>query len=123
MLYKPPLPPHRKTGQSESRPWYCNVDVLHSIHYLKSSLIRGPDGKYSDDDLANILQTATENPANSYGGNGTPACLRVVEIMGIQQARQWGVCTMNEFRQYLGLKRMSWLLICNRFLYLDRLVF
>ena len=82
---------------------------------MKSSLIRGPDGKYSDDDLANILQNATENPANSYGGKGTPACLRVIEIMGIQQARQWGVCTMNEFRQFLGLKRMSWLLVRNWF--------
>ena len=30
--------------------------------------------------------------------------LRVIEIMGIRQARQWGVCTMNEFRQFLGLK-------------------
>jgi len=26
--------------------------------------------------------------------------------MGIEQARKWGVCTMNEFRKYLGLKRM-----------------
>jgi linoleate 10R-lipoxygenase len=86
---------------------------------LKSSLIRGPDGKYSDDDLANILQNATENSANSYGGKGTPACLRVVEIMGIQQARQWGVCTMNEFRQFLGLKRMFGPLVRIRFLHLD----
>lgn len=31
--------------------------------------------------------------------------MRVVEIMGIEQARFWGVCTMNEFRQYLGLRR------------------
>jgi hypothetical protein len=29
--------------------------------------------------------------------------LRVVEILGMVQARQWGVCTMNEFRQFLGL--------------------
>jgi len=26
--------------------------------------------------------------------------------MGIEQARQWGVCTMNEFRKFLGLKRL-----------------
>ena len=24
--------------------------------------------------------------------------------MGMEQARRWGVCTMNEFRQFLGLK-------------------
>ena len=87
------------------------------------SLKRGPDGKYSDDDLANILQDATESPANTYGGMGTPTCLRVIEIMGIQQARQWGVCTMNEFRQFLGLKRMCWPLVNNQFLHLDNLIF
>lgn len=25
--------------------------------------------------------------------------------MGIEQARQWGLCTMNEFRAFLGLRR------------------
>ena len=30
--------------------------------------------------------------------------LRIVEIMGMLQAREWGVCTMNEFRTWLGLK-------------------
>ena len=88
---------------------------------MKTSLIRGHDGKYSDDDLADILQTATENPGNSFGGRGTPECLRIVEIMGIQQARKWGVCTMNEFRHFLGLKRMSWLVVRNRFLHLDNI--
>jgi linoleate 10R-lipoxygenase len=27
--------------------------------------------------------------------------------MGLEQARSWGVCTMNEFRQYLGLKQFE----------------
>jgi linoleate 10R-lipoxygenase len=39
--------------------------------------------------------------------------MRVVEIMGIEQARFWGVCTMNEFRQFLGLRRT--LALCCRF--------
>lgn len=42
--------------------------------------------------------------AGAYRARGTPACLRVVEILGIEQARKWGVCTMNEFRRFLGLK-------------------
>ncbi|TFK61201.1 heme peroxidase [Pluteus cervinus] len=65
---------------------------------------RGPDGKFDDDELANILHNSTENPANTYGGQSTPACLRIIEIMGMEQARSWGVCSMNEFRQFLGLK-------------------
>ncbi|KAJ3865441.1 heme peroxidase [Lentinula novae-zelandiae] len=72
-----------------------------------SGLIRGPDGRFSDDALADILHSATENAAGAYRARGTPAALKVIEVLGIQQARQWGVCTMNEFRQYLGLKTFS----------------
>ena len=73
-------------------------------------LTRGPDGKFSDDQLADILQGATERPAGTFRGRGTPGVLRLVEILGIEQARQWGVCTMNEFRVFLGLKRSPILL-------------
>ncbi|KAJ6512310.1 heme peroxidase [Mycena vulgaris] len=48
-------------------------------------LTRGKDGKFSDDAIAQILQDATDSPA----------------------ARQWSVCTMNEFRQFLGLRRFQ----------------
>lgn len=33
------------------------------------------------------------------------AVMRLHEIMGIEQNRQWGVCSLNDFRKYLGLKR------------------
>ncbi|KAL0577268.1 hypothetical protein V5O48_004725 [Marasmius crinis-equi] len=72
-----------------------------------SFLKRGPDGRFSDDDLAKVLQDATENPACSFGAQGTPEALKVIEMMGIQQARQWGVCTMNEFRKWLGLREFE----------------
>ncbi|KAJ7443813.1 heme peroxidase [Mycena latifolia] len=70
-------------------------------------LERGPDGKFSDDDLTKILLDATESPAGAFGAQGTPVVLRVIEIMGILQARKWGVCTMNEFRKFLGLKQFN----------------
>ncbi|KJA20426.1 hypothetical protein HYPSUDRAFT_166972 [Hypholoma sublateritium FD-334 SS-4] len=69
-----------------------------------STLKRGPDGRFADVDLFNVLADATESPASSYGGQNSPGVLRLVEIMGMEQARSWGVCTMNEFRAYLGLK-------------------
>ncbi|KAL4246560.1 hypothetical protein ABKN59_008750 [Abortiporus biennis] len=69
-----------------------------------AGLKRGPDGSFSDDDIARILQDATESTAGTYRARGTPASLRVVEIMAMQQARKWGVCTMNEFRKFLKLK-------------------
>jgi hypothetical protein len=72
-------------------------------------LTRSPDGKFADDDLANILHMATRNPAGAFRGQGTPPVLRLVEMMSIEQARAWGLCTMNEFRVFLGLKRKSFL--------------
>ena len=71
------------------------------------SINRQADGTFSDDDLAKILQDATEKVAGAYRARGIPPALRVIEILGIQQARAWGVCTMNEFRQYLGLKKFN----------------
>ena len=68
---------------------------------------RQADGTFSDDDLANILHEATEKVAGAYRARGTPAALRVIEIMGMLQARQWGCCTMNEFRKFLGLKEFA----------------
>ncbi|KAF9492298.1 heme peroxidase [Pleurotus eryngii] len=72
-----------------------------------AGLKRGPDGKFSDDDLANILHSTTADPAGAYGARNTPPVLRLVEIMGMEEARSWGVCTMNEFRKYLGLKQFA----------------
>ncbi|KAF8748936.1 heme peroxidase [Rhizoctonia solani] len=65
---------------------------------------RGEDGRFHDRDLARVLQNGTRHSACRYGARGTPTALKVMEIMGIQQARSWGVCTMNEFRERLGLK-------------------
>lgn len=57
--------------------------------------------------IPRILQDSTEIPAGAFRARGTPAVLRIVEIMGMEQGREWGVCTMNEFRDYLGLKRFA----------------
>ncbi|KAF7326065.1 Heme peroxidase [Mycena kentingensis (nom. inval.)] len=72
-----------------------------------AGLQRNSDGRFSDDALAKILLDATASPAGAYGPRNTPACLRIVEILGILQARQWGVCTMNEFRKFLSLKQFT----------------
>ena len=68
---------------------------------------------------------ATEAPASAFKARGTPEVLRIVEIMGIMQARSWGTCSvsifsrptfwividlayfrkLNEFRKFMGLKR------------------
>ncbi|KAH7928581.1 heme peroxidase [Leucogyrophana mollusca] len=72
-----------------------------------AGLKRGPDGRFPSDQIAKILQDATESPAGQYRARGTPAVLRPIEILGMEQARKWGVCTMNEFRKFMGLKQFD----------------
>lgn len=58
---------------------------------------RGPDGRFNDSDLAEILKDCIEEPAHAFGAHGTPASLKVVDLMGQLQARElFNVCTMNE---------------------------
>jgi hypothetical protein len=60
-------------------------------------LKRGPDGRFNDADLAEIIKDCIEEPAHAFGAHGTPASLKVVDIMGQIQARElFNVCTMNE---------------------------
>ncbi len=65
------------------------------------------DDKFSDDRLADILQRATEKTAGAFRARGTSPTLKLLEIIAINQARDWGVCTMNKFRQSLGLKQYA----------------
>ncbi|KAF7308570.1 Heme peroxidase [Mycena chlorophos] len=75
-------------------------------HWTFGNIERQPDGSFKDEDLAKILKNATESPAAAFGARGTPASMRLHEMMGIEQNRRWGVCSLNDFRRYLGLKRM-----------------
>lgn len=60
-------------------------------------LERGPDGSFSDVDLAEIIKNCIDEPAHAFGAHGTPESLKVVDIMGQLQARDvFNVCTMNE---------------------------
>lgn len=65
---------------------------------------RGPDGKFSDDDLVNCISDAIEDVAGAFGSRNVPKALKPVEIMGILQGRKWNVAGLNEFRKHFGLK-------------------
>lgn len=65
---------------------------------------RDANGRFNDAELAEIIINATEAPAGAFRARGTPDALRVVEILGIEQSRLWGTCSLNEFRKFLGLK-------------------
>jgi hypothetical protein len=60
-------------------------------------LRRGPDGKFSDVDLGELIKNCIDEPAHAFGAHGTPASLKVVDILGQIQAREvFNVCTVNE---------------------------
>jgi len=67
-------------------------------------LTRDSNGRFKDSDLASIIQNATEAPACAFKARGIPDALRVVELLGIEQARSWGASSLNEFRKFMGLK-------------------
>lgn len=69
-----------------------------------SNLKRGPDGKFSDDELVTIWADSVEDVAGASGANHVPKALRAVEILGMQQARAWDCASLNEFRKFFGLK-------------------
>lgn len=61
------------------------------------NLKRGSDGRFSDADLGRIIKDCIEEPAHAFGAHGTPASLKVVDLMGQLQARNvFNVCTLNE---------------------------
>ncbi|KAF8630607.1 hypothetical protein AX15_002834 [Amanita polypyramis BW_CC] len=69
-----------------------------------SQMSRGFDGRFDDEELASVLLDATEDSASALRARGTSAVFRSSEILAIEQSRYWGVCSLNEFRVYLGLK-------------------
>ncbi|CAG7848099.1 Psi-producing oxygenase A AltName: Full=Fatty acid oxygenase ppoA; Includes: RecName: Full=Linoleate 8R-lipoxygenase; Includes: RecName: Full=9,12-octadecadienoate 8-hydroperoxide 8R-isomerase [Serendipita indica DSM 11827] len=68
-------------------------------------LKRTPEGGFADSDLARILHEATDTVACAYGARGIPSVMKAIEVMGIKQGRKWGVCSLNEFRKFVGLKQ------------------
>lgn len=40
----------------------------------------------------------------AFGARNTPQVLKAIEMLGIQQGRDWGLATLNELRSYFKLK-------------------
>ncbi|KAK1757000.1 putative linoleate diol synthase with cytochrome P450 domain [Echria macrotheca] len=74
------------------------------LHRDFNKFKRGPDGKYSDDELAECITSVIEDCAGSFGARNVPQSMRAVEILGIIQGRKWNCAGLNEFRRHFGLK-------------------
>ncbi|KAK4695301.1 hypothetical protein P7C71_g2427, partial [Lecanoromycetidae sp. Uapishka_2] len=62
-------------------------------------------GLFDDQQMANQLRACMDEPISNFGPRNVPRCLRSVEIMGILQARQWQIGTLNDFRDFFGMSR------------------
>ncbi|KAK5070298.1 hypothetical protein LTR64_002138 [Lithohypha guttulata] len=84
------------------------LKAMHPKQWTFDNLKRGLDGRFSDADLGRIIKDCIEEPAHAFGAHGTPASLKIVDLMGQLQARGvFNVCTLNDslrFRKYLHLK-------------------
>ncbi|KAF3903067.1 hypothetical protein ABW21_db0201283 [Orbilia brochopaga] len=61
--------------------------------------------QFSDDKLIEILKNKMDEPIAQFGPRNIPRALKPVEIAGILQARKWEVGTLNDFREFFGMKR------------------
>ncbi|KAF7590130.1 hypothetical protein BBP40_003243 [Aspergillus hancockii] len=68
-------------------------------------LKRGDNGKFSDAGLVQLMKESMEDPAGCFGARMVPKALRVIEILGIVQARKWQLASLNETRDFFKLKR------------------
>ncbi|KAI0167087.1 heme peroxidase [Hypoxylon sp. FL1284] len=106
--------PKRRAEDLENVSWYELGEALlrfeQSIPADPSKrtfddLKRQADGTFRDEDLVRILQEAMDDPAGVFGARTIPKALKIVEVLGIKQARSWQVASLNEFREFFGLKR------------------
>lgn len=72
-------------------------------HRSFAQMARLESGSFADDDLAQLWTESVEDKAAAFGARQVPRILRIVEILGIEQSRQWGLCSLNEFRSFFGL--------------------
>ena len=64
-------------GPAVGRAWATFVDPNPRTRNF-GNIKRGPDGTFSDDDLARVLHDSTEEMAGAYRARGTPSILKII---------------------------------------------
>ncbi|KAI1880063.1 hypothetical protein JX265_001684 [Neoarthrinium moseri] len=86
------------------RDWFHNNIPRDPAAWTFGSLKRTEDGGFNDEELVELIKLGTETVAGAFGARNTPKALKAIEVLGIQQGRDWGIATLNEFRQFFKLK-------------------
>ncbi|MCJ1396496.1 hypothetical protein MMC18_009386 [Xylographa bjoerkii] len=67
-------------------------------------LKRNAAGSFEDAELVGLLTESTDDVAAAFGARNIPAIMKAVEILGIQQGRQYNLASLNEVRKFFKLK-------------------
>ena len=86
------------------RAWFAEHVQRDPGQRVFGGLTRDEDGKFDDTALVDLLTKGTDTCAGAFGARNTPVALRAIEILGMNQGRQWGLATLNEFREFFHLK-------------------
>ena len=107
------------------RKWEHSVDADPGKRCF-GKLERQANGSFEDAELVKLLEESTEDVAGThiyhmfeflpltgafsgaFGARNVPAVFKVVEILGVEQARNWNVATLNELREFFQLKRYEY---------------
>ncbi|GFG11879.1 psi-producing oxygenase A [Aspergillus lentulus] len=76
-------------------------------------LERQQDGRFTDSELVHLIADGCENVAGAFGARNIPKVMKAIEMLGIEQGRQWQLATLNEFRTFFKLKPYSTFLEVN----------
>ncbi|SMR63435.1 unnamed protein product [Zymoseptoria tritici ST99CH_3D1] len=83
--------------------WGHSLDADPS-KWTFGGLQRNSAGGFDDGALVDILARTTEDVAGAFGARNVPVALRAIEILGINQGRNWGAASLNEARKFFKLK-------------------
>ena len=85
--------------------WGAEVENTDPGQRTFGGMTRDPHtGTFSDAELVKIIADSTEDVACAFGPRQVPKIMKLVEILGMQQARYWQVGTLNEFRKFFQLE-------------------
>jgi len=84
-----------------------NVAGIVSLQLLSRRFLRSQCSLLKP--TPNVLHGRSEliTALGAYGARNIPKVMKVIEMLGIQQGRQWGLATLNEFRLFFKLKPYS----------------
>lgn len=72
---------------------------------VSSSFLHELDSSSRNHALAKILVDSTSELAGAAQARNSPCSLKYPQDVIMERAREWRVCTFNQFRKYLGLRR------------------